>query len=171
MFLDKKRLQYIFLTALILTLFFPIFFAGFPIFFLAPVIVISIYQRSAIGACWIALACGLVQDLLYSPDRFGPYTLSLVISTAVLYPQRRHFFADNLTTLPIMTYLLSALAALLQIGYVMVMEKTFFFSVQWLIADVFILPLVDSIAAFGLFIAPFLLFGARPRKGEDYFTE
>lgn len=171
MLLDKKRLLYVFLVALLLTLFTPVIFPALRLLFFAPVVVIAIYQRSLIGACWVALGCGLILDLLYAQDRFGPYTLSLVAATPIIYFQKRHFFADKLVTLPIMTFLYSVAVTSIQLVYIAAVERSVYFSMSWVITDLVLLPVLDSFVAFVLFIAPSFLLGNKPRKGEEYFAE
>lgn len=171
MFLDKKKLLAVFLIALVLTLFVPVIFPSLRLLYLAPVVIVAIYQRSVIGACWVALGCGLILDLLYAQDRFGPYTTSFVIATVLIYSQKRHFFADNLITLPIMTFLFSVAASFVQFIYVAAMERSVHLSVAWIFTDLLILPVLDSLVGFVLFIVPSFLLGYKPRKGEEYFAE
>lgn len=171
MFLDKKSLKRLFLAALFFTLFVPIILPGFQIYFLAPVVVVAIYQKSRLGVCWIAMGCGLIMDLLYAQDRFGPYTISFMGAAMLVYPQKRHFFADNWMTLPIMTYLYSFAIAILQFLYVKGFERGVNISLSWALIDMVLLPILDSIIAFTLFAVPSLLVGSRPRRGEEYFAE
>ncbi len=144
---------------------------GYQFLFLAAVVVVAIYQKPLVGACWIALGCGLIMDLLYAQDRLGPYTVSFVVATALIYNQKKHFFADNLMTMPVMCLLFSVAATLTQLFYIMAMERSISLSVSWVFVDLLILPTLDGLIAFALFIAPAFLLGFRPRKGEEYFAE
>lgn len=170
MFLDKKNLLKLFFAALTLTLFAPVVVPGYPIYFLAPVIVVALYQKSLLHVCWIAMGCGVILDLLYAQDRFGPYTISFVTAAVIVYAQKRHFFADSLTTLPIMTFLFSFSVGLLQFAYVKIFERSVSITFGWGLTDLLILPMLDCVAALVLFILPSLVLGNKPRRGEEYFA-
>lgn len=117
------------------------------------------------------MGCGLIMDLLYAQDRFGPYTISFVGAAMLVYPQKRNFFADNLMTLPIMTFLYSLGIATLQFLYVKGFERSVHISMSWAVIDLILLPILDGLVAFLLFVAPSLLLGRKRRSGEEYFAE
>lgn len=171
MFLDKKSLPLAFALALFFTLVIPILVPGLTFYFFAPVVVIAMYQKSRLGACWVAFGCGVILDILYAQDRFGPFIASFMVATIVIYSQKRHFFADTLITLPVMTYLFSLAVTAFQLLLIAGMERSVNISFKWIVTDLIFMPMLDGIFAFLIFIAPAFLFGIKPRRGEEYFAE
>jgi rod shape-determining protein MreD len=138
--------------------------------FFAPFLVIAAYQKSLFISLCYALGCGVVLDLLSDDMRFGVHALSLTVTTFILYEQRRNFFADTLSTLPIMTFFFSVISTLvdLVISYSLLHKQLF--SLDWVLCDLLIMPAFDALCALICFVLPGLLFGKKARRGEDYFT-
>ena len=86
-----------------------------------------------------------------------------------IYQQKRHFFADSLSTLPVMTFLFSSLSSFFLGILLYNIELINIFSWRWIATDLLLMPLVDAAYAFCLFILPPLLIGKPRRKGKDYF--
>jgi len=161
--LDKRDLGLFFGAALALTLFGP----NLRLFYFAPFVVTLLYQKPLTGALWPALGCGLILDLLASGERFGINATLYALSAAALFPLRRHFFADSLSTLPLMTFFFSLLVTT---GHLLLTKKlplTF----NWFLSDMLLMPLADAAYAFCCFTLPWLLLGKRPRKGKEYFLD
>lgn len=138
----------------------PPLFPGLVAYYLAPFLVACYYQCRFLSAVWISLFCGMGIDLL-SDQRFGSHAVSYVITSLVLYRQRRHFFSDSLSTLPIMVYIFAVLTTFwlslfhyLDKGDVVGLK-------QLLTSDMLILPLYDSLYAFLCFTLPAKLFSKR----------
>lgn len=160
-------------TSAILTLIpilcFPALFSSLRLLFFAPFLVILYYKKSYSFCLWAALLCGLLLDLLTSSMRIGLYAMSYCLTTGFLYGQRRNFFADSISTLPIMTFLFSISATLIQLIFVYVFEQNITFSKTWLLTDLVYMPAADALYGFSIFVLPFLLFGKQQRRGKDYF--
>ena len=165
-----KNLIWTFFVALLLNVTIPIIWPSWRLFFFAPFLIILYYQKPLTTCLWGAMLCGLVLDLLSTRTHFGLYALNYALTTLVLYPQQRHFFGDNLSTLPLMTYFFSFLSTLLQSLLMYTFGSPFLISWHWIFADLFLMPLCDSAYAFICFILPWKLFGPPQRKGSDYFT-
>lgn len=138
---------------------------------MAPLLVILFYKKTFFVCLWWTFACGIFMDLLASHAQFGLYAVNYCATTALLYGQRRNFFADSLSTLPLMTFFFSVSSTLIQAGLVFTFEKENVFSWQWAATDLIYMPALDSVYAFTFFIFPSLCFGKRPRRGKDYFLE
>jgi len=165
----KNTLLFIFV--LICTLFSSMFFPSCRLFFFPPFIIILFYQKPYTFCLWSALLCGLILDLLSFQTRLGLNALAYCLTTILLYGQTRNFFADRLSTLPIMTFFFSFLCTLLQGLLINIFDKEMIFSWTWLVSDLLIMPLLDALFALMVFNVPMLFFRKRPRRGKDYFME
>lgn len=167
--LDRKRLDVTFLLCLTATLFIPVIQPSFRLQFFSSFLIIAYYKKSFVHCLWLSLICGFIIDLLASQPRIGMHALDYCLTTLALYNQRKNFFADSLTTLPLMTFFFSVLSTLIFVflGYMMELNINLYWS--WVLTDLLILPAGDGFAAFLFFIVPPLLIGKKPKKGKDYF--
>jgi cell shape-determining protein MreD len=169
--LQKKNLLFVFLSALALTLFVPVVFPTLKLVFLAPFLIVLLYKKPLITCLWGSLICGLILDILSPHTRLGLYSMNFTLTTGILYAQRRHFFADKASTLPIMTFFFSVISTVIQGVLLNTFEGPFQISWGWLFSDLIVMPLMDASYAFLIFILPYLLFGKPVRKGKDYFLQ
>lgn len=167
--LDSKNLKIAFAICLALTVAIPSIEPTLRLLFFAPFLIIAIYQTPLKIALWLALACGLILDLLSSSPRLGIYSMSFCLAMLLVYPQRKNFFADSLSTLPIMTFVFSAVATFILACLLYIIDMHNVFSWQWFFTDVLVMPAADALFAFALFILPALAMGKRIRRGKDYF--
>lgn len=167
--IDRKRLDFVFYFTLLATLLLPAITPNLRLNFFAPFLVIVFYQKTLPASLWVALCCGLVIDLLSSHSRIGIHALNFCLASWILYGQKRHFFADSLSTLPLMTFFFSVVSALLQVPLLYIFEKQVNTSVAWVLTDLIFMPALDAAYAFALFILPGMMMGKRPRRGSDYF--
>lgn len=164
-----NKLTWISLFSLSFTLFMPVFFPHLSLLYFAPLLVICFYHYSFETCLWIALWCGLVLDLLSSGSHLGLYALNFILTVALLYAQKRHFFSDRLSTLPIMTFFFSDLFSLFQLLLFYVFEKGVGISGEFLFRELILVPFWNASFAFFVFELPFWLFGKKQRKAQDYF--
>jgi len=162
--LDKRRLDYAFTFSFLLTLFFPVIFPSVRMLFFAPVIIIAIYAKPFSVVLWFAIFCGFILDLLSANMRMGIQELLFMLSTIAIYPFRKQFFADSLSTLPLMTFLFSVAYTILSF----IVLKPAPLSLSWLASDFILMPLMDASYSFIVFIVPYLLSGQKPKRGRDY---
>lgn len=167
--LDRKRLDFTFGICLLFALGLPVLFPLARLTFFAPFLIIACYKASLKKCLWMALLCGVIVDLLSSYTRFGLYSVDYCLTTALLYPQRRNFFADSLSTLPIMTFFFASLSTLIMAILIYSIDNKNVLSAGWIFTDLIIMPAFDAIYAFMLFILPAIFFGQRQRRGKDYF--
>lgn len=149
----------------------PILFPSLPIHYTAPLLVVLCYQLPLTRCLWWGFGCGLLLDLLSDTSHIGLFATSYTFSTFVLYRLKHYFFADHLSTLPLMTALFSSISTISLLILFRLFEKGFVFHWSFLFTDVLFMPLLDGFFAFTLFILPSLAFGKRMRKGEDYFMK
>ncbi len=166
----RKNLGLVFTVSLILFLAMPLFCPQCRFFFFAPFIVILYYQKPFHIALWASIFCGTILDCLSSSTPFGFYALAYALSTIILYEQHRHFFADKMSTLPLMVFFFSVVTTLIQSLLLGLFQRHYLFSWGWVFTDFLFFPLYDGFYAFSIFILPWILFGKRPRKGSEYFS-
>lgn len=147
MSLDKKNLLVAFVSVLVFTVFSPTLLPSIKLFYFSAFLVLVYYQKSYLSSLWISLACGLILDLLASNIRFGLHALNFTMTTAIVYKQRWNFFADSFSTLPIMTFLFSFTSSVLQALLLYIFAIHFPLSFQWILTDIFVLPILDALFA------------------------
>jgi hypothetical protein len=137
--------------------------------FLVPLIVFCYYRTSFARSLWIALACGLLIDLLSSDGRMGLFALNYSLTTACLYHRQKHFFEESISTLPLMTIFFSLLSALIHLPLLFGLESGVPFSFPWIITDILLMPFVDGIYAFFWFSLPLLILNRKPTPQPSRF--
>lgn len=96
-------------------------------------------------------------DLMGSHLHLGIYGLTYYLTTLILFKQRRFFFDDSLTTLPIMTALFSAISTVVLVITLFFLEGGVPLSWNWVYTDLIAYSLIDACYAFLCFQAPSLL--------------
>ncbi len=135
----------------------PILFPNVPLFYFVPYLVITLYRFSRIGAMWRACLCGIILDLLSSCSLFGLSSIHYCCVSFLLYGQTRNFFKDKVSTLPIMTFLYSALSTLFLAIAALFLERGYPFSWTWVVTDLIGMSLADALYALLVFSLPFEL--------------
>lgn len=167
--LDGKRLDIAFAICLFFMVSMPSIMPHIRLSFFAPFLIIACYQKSLPTCLWLALFCGLTLDLLSSYIRLGLHAFDYCLTLLILYPQRRNFFSDSVTTLPIMTFLFGMISTLLMALLLYSVEALNVFSWPWIFTDLIFMPLLDGLYSFCCFILPVLLLGRPRRRPKDYF--
>lgn len=165
----RRRLDFSFIVSLFCLFVFPIYFPFLHAIYFIPYLIIVFYKRDLPSALWHSFLCGCIMDFLSPHSHLGFFALVYCLTTLLLYRQRRHFFSDSVSTLPIMTYFYSALATLIEAIFFNIFEKTSVFSTKWFFTDLLIYPIEDALLGFSVFVLPYLVFGKRIRKGHEYF--
>lgn len=159
--LSRKNLLFAFFITLCFQLVVPSLFPQLKLKFFVPFLILAYYQRDLLCSLRYSFFCGLILDLLTAPTKFGLYSLSYLLTTILLYPQRLNLFADNMMTLPIMTFLFSALSSLFELCFLLIFGKPIPLSFQWIFSELLIMPLADTLYSFLVFIFPFYTLGRR----------
>lgn len=155
--------------SILMSLFGPVFFPGARLSFLIPSLVVLFYQRRLSFCLWAAFGLGLLLDTLSSSPSLELHVISFCTATALIYPQKRHFFADNISTLPILTFITSVTITLTQVAIAYIFQSKMIMGVDWVVTNLVLMPFFDSIYAFLLFQIPYLLIGKPRRRGRDFF--
>jgi hypothetical protein len=103
-------------------------------------------RTSLLTSLWLALAGGLLIDLLSSALPFGFQALCACLTVLLLHRYKRHFFSDQILSLPLYTVLISAICTLLHLFLGASVRAS------WL--DLIAMPFVDAFYALVWFTAP-----------------
>jgi len=129
------------------TLFFPLFLPYVHLFYFVPYLVLSFYRYTRLAVIWRALGCGLLLDLLSSGSFFGITSLNYCLVCMFLYGQKRNFFEDKLSTLPLMTFLFSLLSTLFALVLSFFCGISYSLTLNWVATDLIGMSFVDSLYA------------------------
>ncbi len=164
---DKKLILLAFLFALVPTLLSPVLTPWLRINYFAPFLTLMFYKRPLQSCLWYAFGCGFILDLLTARLRLGLYIVNYCLTIGLLYGQKRHFFEDKLSTLPIMTALFSILSTVIQIVLLKIAGTTLELSWAWLGTDLVLFPLADAAYALVWFAIPAYLLRRRPQNRDN----
>jgi rod shape-determining protein MreD len=167
--LVQKNKFGIFIATLAAFLLLPTVSSSLHLFYFAPFLIIVYYQQTYSASLWASLGCGVIVDLFSAHLFFGINALAYTLASALLYGQRRNFFSDRATTLPLMTFFFSFLVTLIFFLISYFGEEKVLPSWNLISSDFLAMPIIDGFCAFAFFILPFQLFGPPRRKGRDYF--
>jgi hypothetical protein len=143
-----------FFLALLASLLLPPVWPTLKIYFFVPFLIISYYQCTFISCLWLSIACGTLVDILSVHTFFGLNAFVYCITTLILHSQRTHFFADRLSTLPLMTGLFSLVATLLFIFSAVILEDKQLLSWHLIYTDLILMPGCDMIYGGVCFVLP-----------------
>jgi len=169
--LYKKNTKIVFFIALVLTLLMPVFFPALRLHYFTPFLVILFYKKPFISCLWGSIGCGLILDLLSPQARLGMNAINFTLTTGILYGQRRHFFSDSMTTLPMMTFFFSLISTVFHVLLISIFDKGIPITKDWIKYDLIMMPALDAALAFCIYILPSFFFGQPIRKGKDYFMQ
>lgn len=162
--LTKKNLVFAFLCCFLLTLLMPVLAPKIRLMYFVPFMIILFYQKNFAYCLWCAFFCGLFIDLLSIQPPFGFYACNYTLATAIIYPQKRNFFADHLSTLPIMSFLYSCTATGLEVIFLYIFGARMYLSLQWIGVDFILMPACDALFGFLLFILLPISLQKKPKR-------
>lgn len=136
-------------AASLATLTSPVMVPSLHLLYFAPFLIYFIYQHKLSQTLWMAMFCGLFLDLLGAGNRLGLIALNFTLSAYMVYQFKRYFFADRLSTLPIMTFIFSSTAGCLQaILNALFQRGNIIFSWDSFFSDMIVMPTCDALLAF-----------------------
>lgn len=138
------------------------------IYFFVPFLMISYYQFTFVSCLWISIACGIIVDCLSVHAFFGLNAFVYCITTFILHSQRTHFFADRLSTLPLMTALFSMTATLLFMFSAIILEGKHLLSWHLIYTDLILMPVWDALYGWACFVLPLQLTAEFTRLKRRY---
>jgi hypothetical protein len=154
MFTGKKQILIAIALAIFPTLLQGTLFPFLRLTFLAPLLVLLFYRLSWYLIAWVAVGAGVLMDLLSADGQFGLYALIYTLTASLLYPLKHHFFEEKLTTLPLLSSFFGLLSSLLFSIVGSLFERPLTLSWQWIVTDLFLLPIADGCYAFVWVLLP-----------------
>jgi hypothetical protein len=153
-------------------LFFPLFFPSLHFLFFAPYLVIVCYKRSLYHTLRHALYCGVIHDLFSASPLLGLTSLNYCLTVFILFPQRRNFFEENSSTLPLMTYLFSFLSTGINGLLLLFAGNAISPSFIGIFIGLFLMPLMDAAFALAFYSLPFKIYSKFSRLlSYDHFRK
>lgn len=147
----------------------PILFPALHLLYFPSFIIRALYTRPLHRALWMAALSGLIIDLLSPNEKFGLNAASYLIALLILTRLKRHFFEDNLSTLPILVFFFSVAQGVVHLTLTALIERPIPLSPEFILGDFFLMPLLDALFAILLFTVPYSYFRKPQRRGQDYF--
>lgn len=141
----------LFIFSLLTMLTMPVFLPQLHLLAFSPFLALLCHHKPYFPSLCIAAGCGLIVDLLSSEARLGIYALSLCGATALLYPQKHHFFQDKPMALALFTALMSAITTLILMSVIAMFSRHVTISWQWFLVDVIVMPFIDALYAYFIF--------------------
>lgn len=168
-FLNKDffRITLAFFFASVPALCFPVLAPSWRLTFFAPFLIILYYKLTFYQTLGFAFFCGLIIDVLSSYHHLGLHATAYCATTWILYTQKRHFFEDRLSTLPLMTAFFSLCFTVFLLILSFTFEKGIPLSWPLMFTDFLFMPLCDALYAFILFTLPAIFMPRTPRR--EYF--
>lgn len=157
-----------FLTALLASLLIPPVWPSAKIYFFVPFLIITFYQLTFVNCLWVSIACGTIVDSLSVHSFFGLNAFIYCLTTFVLHSQRTHFFADRVSTLPLMTTLFSITATLLFMLSAIILEGKQLLSWHLIYSDLILMPGCDALYGWICFVVPLQIVAELKRQKRQF---
>lgn len=154
MHLARCYIQMIGVVSLWSYLVIPFLFPFAKLTFFAPFLIVVYYQTTYLQSLWLSILCGLLIDCYSVHAFFGLNALGYCVTTVFLYPQKKFFFVDRLTTLPFMTFLFSISITGLFLLFAWILESKSLFFWNLFYADLVLMPIFDALYSFLIFVLP-----------------
>ena len=135
--LSQRNPKILLFVALIFTFFTPLYIPQIKLIWFAPFLITLYYQKPLEACLWSSLGCGFLIDLTTSTEHLGLHGFNYTIVSALLYGQKRHFFGDSLSTMPIMVYLFCFMSTLVQAVLLNLFEDVNM-NLGWLVVEGFV---------------------------------
>ena len=164
---DIFRIVLAFIFSFVPALILPIMLPMWRLTFFAPFLIITYYKTTFYPSLWISLICGMIIDLLSSYPHLGLHGAAYCATTWCLYSQKRNFFEDRLSTLPLMTAFFSFLSTVFLFILVLIFAQPIPFSAGLVITDFVFMPACDALYAFVWFTLPAVFMPRSPKR--EYF--
>lgn len=159
-----KSARWAFFITLLFSLIGPVLFPSLKLAYFAPFLIIIYYQKNFTYCLAASLLCGFLGDLFVSKTPLGFFALSYMLTTSLLFEQKRHFFGDSKLCLPLMVFLFSSISYTIQIALFYIFTKAFEESLMKLFFDIIYFGICNATYAFFTFNLFWLISGTIFRK-------
>jgi hypothetical protein len=127
---------------------------GLHLNFFAPFLVQVYYAKPFEKALRWAVLCGVIFDFMASEHRFGIMTLTAVVTTFLLYAQKKHFFEDKSLAFLLFSAATSATFFAIQFTLITLLDKGLHMTAWRFCLDLAVMALLDGLFAFLWFTCP-----------------
>lgn len=156
--MKKAPLWYPFSLALSFALYGSVFLPDIRLAAFAPFFAIAFQRLSYVKSLWICFLCGLIIDLFSSQQHFGIYAICYAITSCICYNQKKHFFEEKPLALSLFTSLISSISSLSLIVLTMLFDRQFPITLEILLSEIAITPILDAVYAFVWFTVPMKIY-------------
>jgi len=137
-----------------LLLILPIFFPFVKIGYFVPFSILLIYKSSFYKTIFGAFFAGFVLDCFTNSPLLGADAFIYTLTAATLFPLKKHLFEEKVLTLPLMAYLFTGLMTIYHFLFYLFIGLPSKITLEILIKELFLFPLVEFIYAFLLLTIP-----------------
>lgn len=134
-----------------------------------PFLCLTMTRHSLKKTLWISFFTGIILDSMQSQLAFGALTLALVLSSLILYRQKRVFFHDSIFALALLTFIYSILFLIFEAILLSLFNQGLSFSIYSFLSDFLFMSLLDASLAFFTFSLPEKLLQKIKKKGGFRF--
>ena len=136
-----------------------------------PLICVLFYEKNKNFSLWASFSIGCLLDLFSSNSTFALLPLCYCLTTWFLYQYKPFFFEDSWTTLPILSYLFSAISTLIYFVLLTIYGLGFTFSWTWFFIDILFMSCFDGLYAFLAFTLPLRFLPHRLSHGDSFILK
>ncbi len=152
------RLLPAFLLAFFVSIFSHAFWPEFPLMCFSPFLALVCLRLPLLKSLWLTLFASLSLDLLSSGERLGFYLIPYMFSILLLHRHKKHFFEEQLISFALYTAIISSFTTLWMTLFSLVNGPKLSWSWQFFAVDLLLLPCMDGLMGFFLFILPYRAF-------------
>lgn len=143
--ITSRQLIILFLLAYCLTLLFPALFPFIALRPLIPIFLLTLYSCPQLRSMQLAAIYGLMIDLSIPETPFGSFCLIYTLTMGIIYGQKRTFFEDHPTTIPILSLEISILLSLMEFALMAIIGKPLAISWGWVLLDLLVYSGLDAL--------------------------
>ncbi len=132
----------------------------------APWISLLLLSTPLSQALFLASFAGAILDLLCD-DPMGVHALNYTLSALFLSQFHRYFSYEHPLHLSLFTLFFSFVSTLLQLFLLFLFDRRVPFAGEWVLGDLFVMPIVDALYALLWFAFPLIAY----KKGVKYWSQ
>ena len=156
-----------FVLALTATLFLHFFLPNLHLCTFAPFLAILYTNTHFSKALLLSFCCGTLLDLLSSYSHLGIYGLNFVLTTCLLYGQKKQFFEEKPLALSLFTFFIALISTLLHPFLLHIFEESLPLSWNLFLIDGLFFSTIDALYAFLWFTYPLQLYNGTKDKNKN----
>ena len=120
----------------------------------APMLAIVYQRKSFIVTLWISLFCGLIADTVSSQYAFGLYGACYMMTSALCYHLKKHFFEEKPSAISFYSGIISSIFSLILIIITYIFQRQVSITLELILSDCLISAIFDALYALIWFTIP-----------------